>query len=90
MEREVNSFALLGIVLIVLSAILGISFGAYAITRDTTSSGSTQVTDTTNEVIESWFQDYNSKRVYGTRVLELLDKANTKKHWGIYSYTKFK
>lgn len=68
MEREVSAGAMLGIILIALAAIIGISFGVFAIVKATSNSGSVQVADSLNRVSDSFFTDFDDHLVSGTEV----------------------
>lgn len=69
---------MLGIVLIALAAIIGIGFGIFAVSKNTANSGASNLQDSINRVNESFFDDYNQKRVTGAQVKMCLQQLQGK------------
>lgn len=78
MERNISPAAILCIVLVSLAAVIGLGYGAFAITKGSANDGTQEVATQTSAASKSWKDDYDAKDVTGAQVKNLLNEAESK------------
>lgn len=78
MERNISPAAILCIVLVSLACVIGIGYGAFAITKGSANEGTQEVASQTSYASNSWKDDYDAKDVTGAQVKNLLNEAESK------------
>lgn len=78
MERNISPAAILCIVLVSLACVIGIGYGAFAITKGSANEGTQEVASQTSYASNSWKDDYDAKDVTGAQVQSLVKGAESK------------
>lgn len=78
MERNISPAAILCIVLVSLACVIGIGYGAFAITKGSANDGTQEVATQTSEASSSWKSTYNDTEVTGAQVQSLLSEADSR------------
>lgn len=72
MEREVSSGVMIGVVLLILAAVVGVGFLVFSLAKGVASDGTVDVQDKLNSVSNQVFLDYDQKIITGTQVTSAL------------------
>lgn len=88
MEREISSSTKLGIVLLALSAVIGLSFAVFMIMKTTANDGVSQQQDVTTQFEEMTINGFNDKVVKGREILSFMNTAKREEYAVLINTTK--
>lgn len=88
MEKEISTGAMLGIVLIALSAIIGLSFMIFMVSKNTANKGAVDIQDNQEMMLTMFFREYDQKHVTGYDVRAALTTLRDR-NYAVLVNTKF-
>ncbi len=78
MEKEITASTILGVVLIALAAVIGLSFGIFTIAKGIGNEGQLQVSESLNTVVELNVSEFDQKIVTGNRITSFYEEVKGK------------
>lgn len=78
MEKEITASTILGVVLIALAAVVGLSFGIFSVARGIGNEGQQQVSESLNTVVELNVSEFDQKVVTGSRIKSFYEEVKGK------------